>query len=227
MNQAKERPILFSGPMVRAILEGRKTQTRRVVKLKKYFKDDIEPLKLTHDVMAEMIELDGCPYGKPGDRLWVREKHKVRGLCSGCYEYACDCGHFEVTYAADNKINVLGEWDCESDFPKNEYWRPSLFMPRFLSRLTLGITNVRVERLQDISEADSRAEGITEALNYSGSAGWGDLNSIPFQQHNGDLYSCKNSFMHLWNGINGDGSWNQNPWVWVIEFNQIKELTKE
>lgn len=198
-----EKPILFNSEMVKAILEGRKTQTRRVVKAGSWENLVSEVMRVNNKWVWETIEYSlTTPFGKVGDRLWVREKHKVKGLCSGCYEYACDCGHFEVTYAADNKSKIMGEWDCDSDFPKTEYWRPSIFLPRFLSRITLEITNIRVERLQDISEEDIYAEGIKKVE-------WA-LSHGPHDE-----------FKDLWQSINGAESWNANPWVWVVEFKKI------
>lgn len=182
----KERPILFSGEMVRAILEGRKTQTRRVVKMPPF---DSSDETLGSYLIAHM---DGCPYGQVGDRLWVRETWAY------CPYRNC------FFYRADN-------------FPEDKFkWKPSIHMIRAASRITLEITGIRVERLQDISEEDAIAEGIQKnpvqfdtRLNYpagSSAAGW---------------HNPKNSFRSLWRSINGKDSWELNPCVWVIEFKQI------
>lgn len=162
----KERPILFSGPMVRAILDGRKTQTRRVVKPRQGMLDDWTGLP--------------CPYGKPGDRLWVRET---------CY---FEQPHGEVIYRADPG----SEKALDPEFTGLR-WRPSIHMPRWASRITLEIVNVRVERLQDIRVDDARAEGVTAKWPVHG-------------------------FRNLWQSINGFGSWDANPWVWVVEFRNME-----
>jgi hypothetical protein len=191
----KERPILFSGPMVRAIVAGRKTQTRRVVKpqpplhinelhggeLAKRAPYDIEDEEQRVYGWGFQDDCDGYykfPYGRIGDRLWVRE----------------------------NFFCVTGEpgpvvCNYQADYSGSEFkglWRPSIYMPRWASRILLEITDVRVEQLQDISEADAMAEGVsltdpeTETY-YSG-------------------------FKRLWHTINGSESWDANPWVWVVEF---------
>ena len=178
----KERPILFSAPMVRAILDGSKTQTRRLVKPQPSilagellcWKDDA----LTDDQMADL-----CPNGQPGDRLWVRET-----FAEGIHQMA-DANHW--AYAADR----FGTQQRLSD-----RWKPSIHMPRAASRITLEINSVRVERLQDISEADAMAEGVN-AGKYLG-----------LERANARAFS------ELWESINGPDSWAANPWVWVIEF---------
>lgn len=200
----KERPILFSAPMVRAILECRKTQTRRVVQSIgndegfviidygnggwPYRSDDGD--STTHTIKrGGKLYLEetphACPYGQPGDRLWVRETHML-GLES-------DIEVGAVAYKADGYVRGgLGDFEGRN-------WRPSIHMPRWASRILLEITSVRVERLQDISEADAEAEGPPKHFN-----------------------SSRDNFCALWQEINGDGSWDANPWVWVIEFRQVK-----
>lgn len=180
----KERPILFSGPMVRALLAGTKTQTRRIVK--------------RYEVRAGMPQpewdslLRLCPYGQPGDRLWVREawaEVRPRGIPWPAT--------MTVYREADNRTDYGGPW------------KPSIHMPRRASRLTLEITGVRVERLQDISEADALAEGIVQLKD----GGFG----LPAGEH----YHCadpRQSYLSLWEAINGPGSVGANPWVWVVEF---------
>lgn len=167
----KERPILFSTSMVQAILEGRKTMTRRVVKYKPH---------------KDHIYCDGngiaqkCPYGSVGDRLWVRETWAYR-----------QWNHDRVYYKADNNLADINRED--------EKWRPSIFMPRKLSRITLEITNIRVERLQEITESDAISEGII---------------------HN-SMNDPKIEFQWLWQSINGIESWEANPFIWVIEFKRV------
>lgn len=192
----KERPILFSGEMVCAILDWRKTQTRRVVKASKlctasgFFSANgwsvfKHPRKGWFAVSVPDANKDewygkatskegfACPYGVPGDRLWVRETF---------YEHA-----FETKIS---KPVFTGFYRATEPY-RNVPWRPSIHMPRWASRINLEITNVRVERLQDISEADAMAEGT----------------------------QGKHSFAALWDTINVKrASWASNPWVWVIEF---------
>jgi hypothetical protein len=167
----KERPIPFRGPMVRAILAGRKTQTRRIVKGQDLLDDfqHLPPLFAAH-----------CPYGQPGDRLWVKETFAH-------IDDHRECGRGCVVYRADPRQAT----DCV------DRWRSARFMPRKLSRLTLEVTEVRVERLQAISEADATAEGIGEPP-------WG---------------TRVESFGTLWDEINGKRApWASDPWVWVVAF---------
>lgn len=207
----KERPILFSGAMVRALLAGTKTQTRRVVKPQ--FAADAIPAEMGatnergHQIAGHSgmwwCDAEGnhekairCPYGQPGDRLWVRETFS---------DDWCEYGH-PVQYRAD------GELDSDM-FDAGVKWRPSIHMPRWASRITLEVTGVRVERLQDISEADARAEGALECDPVSGRevllAGASQRGS--FVLH----------YRDIWESINGAGSWATNPWVWVIEFRRL------
>lgn len=185
----KERPILFSGPMVRAILEGRKTQTRRIWKPRKIWQDECED----GYSMPHFVDGDGefhdqpCPYGQPGDRLWVRETWRVADGGTKYYEYAAD-------------RSVLREAVDEACCVK---WKPSIYMKRAASRITLEVVAVRVERLQDISRGDAMAEGCP----FANKADGGDPRI---------WYSW------LWNQINGDGSWDANPWVWVVEFRKVE-----
>lgn len=192
----KERPILFSGPMVRAILDGSKTQTRRVakhplaqaaVRINSY-KGQSEFDCILPDGTGGIIQ---CPYGNPGDRLWVRETWAHERDGTGCPD---DTG---VLYRATDP-----GWDDEGTGLR---WRPSIYMPRWASRITLEITAVRVERLQSISEADARAEGVTPNAFEQTSDNWG-----------GVLYR------RLWEQINGPGSWHANPWVWAITFQRLE-----
>ena len=169
----KQKPILFSTEMVRAILDRRKTQTRRILK---------------------EIKNEGCPYGKIGDRLWVREP-----FCDADPAYFDKKGNLvQYAYKADN-------------YPIGTFkWKPSIFMPKKASRITLEITNIRVERLNDISEQDAIAEGVEECDDkYHDDCQYGSIGNI-----------C--SYKTLWESINGQGSWGQNPWVWVIEFKRVE-----
>ena len=216
-----ERPIRFSGPMVHAILEDKKTQTRRIVKLPPAsqgwrfieFAFNCEDSTRYRAGFAGNTGFTGsiicvnCPYGKPpnpifkspGDRLWVREGHALDGS--------------QVVYRAGNA-------EAESSGPRVDVrWRPSIFMPRWASRITLEITSVRVERLQQISEADAMAEGIGELPLQEGQPGawWAADLTQP------KLYgrSAIDAYSKLWQSINGAGSWDANPWVWVVEFRRL------
>lgn len=197
----KERPILFSGAMVRAILAGSKTQTRRVVKSFKSYVPaaaavvdcvkDVDGLPSRVDMLGENSEL--CPYGEPGDRLWVKETWRVaRGKDK----------NLRFGWVADDA------WS--KSFPEKVpvKWclvhQPSIHMPRWASRITLEVVKVRVERLQDITEEDAKAEGCAR-----------------FEDDHGG-YSARVMFCELWESINGAGSWDLNPWVWVVEFKKVE-----
>lgn len=182
----KEKPIIFSPPMVRAILEGRKTQTRRVVKPNHMVMDHGE------DVAGQCINagyipcLPLCPYGKPGDRLWVRETHLPKA--SG------------TIYRADfSEVEAAGLGGMYGG------WKPSIHMPRWASRILLEIVRVRVERLKACNEVDAISEG----------AKWAACGSPQEGSH-------RAGFAELWESINGPGSWDANPWVWVVEFKVAK-----
>ena len=192
----KERPILFSAPMVRAILEGKKTQTRRVWKqpTSLCMKDDC--LYATeHDARQSFnpIARDEivCPYGQRGDRLWVRETWQ--------YSWAPEDADLKDCYI------------YKADFPeyKATPWRPSIHMPRAASRLTLEVMGVRVERLQDISEDDASAEGCPLPMRQR----------KQYVDRDDTAYGW---FRQLWKVINGVESWDQNPWVWVVEFKKVE-----
>lgn len=206
----KERPIPFSAPMVRALLNGSKTQTRRVMKVQPVEPPDVAKMyqdrACTKPVVAAMWTdhaKDGpdfclCPYGVPGDRLWVREAWRTTGDGGRCNDMPPrDLQPHEVWHEADG-------------FPPSEECagklRPGMFMPRWASRITLEVTSVRVERLSDISEADALAEGVETWA-------WGALS--PDGQK--ELLAAE-KFELLWCGINGRESWDANPWVWCVEF---------
>lgn len=195
----KARPILFSAPMIRALLDGKKTQTRRVIEEGYEGETPFVYSALTgdgpgYDVHDERMPCP-CPYGVPGDLLYVREAWAAMGRT--------------VEYRADRS---LGDFDGY-DNPLGGKWRPSIHMPRWASRITLRLTDVRVERLQDIRGMDALREGV----------------SIPAHiPHDGaDLdYACR-EYRHLWESINGPGSWDANPWVWAITFEVIKANVDE
>lgn len=181
----KERPILFRGEMVRAILSGIKTQTRRVLKPQPSFVNQCG-IPFYPDGKGP-VDYRDCPYGQPGDRLWVRETWmKPEG---GALDYRA-------------------KWTPrdERKMPVHEKWRPSIFMPRWASRITLGITDVRVERLQMITDSDSLAEGA------------GHL-------YDAEVECPRAGFARLWDSINAKRGcgWNTNPWVWVVKFEVLED----
>lgn len=212
------KPILFSAPMVRALLEGRKTQTRRVVKNPFPYSQCVgikqhgdEWLQILTDGEGQAFTLGNinkrlsCPYGKPGDLLWVRETFLYRNnrqniICSADY----------------STLNSAGVGALYGG------WKPSIHMPRWASRLTLEITGIRVERLQDISEEDAIAEGIEPKklrhFNGEGFDGW-NCYTVADSGYENPIHSYES----LWKSINGRDSWAANPWVWVIEFKAHKQ----
>lgn len=193
--------MLFNAMMVRAILEDRKTQTRRICK--------IDPLDgFDNPNCAENLAL--CPYGVAGDRLWVREAWARESDL-----IAYDKGGNPIFYRADHPTGLF------HDSMEPMHWRPSIHMPRWASRITLEITKVRVERLQDISEEDAIAEGVGH--NFVMNGGWPDYQHIDKSGHcTLTQDSAKMSYATLWDSINGKGAWDANPWVWVIEFKREK-----
>lgn len=221
-----EKPILFNGEMVRAILSGRKTQTRRIVKpqppgyIDELHGNDLRgraPYRIEHYetgcILGSGFEDDDnvlyrCPFGVPGDRLWVRES----------FRFTCDEKSFScVAYEADGTARQMlcldgGDGDpigvgkaCRPAIFESLKWRPSIHMPRWASRITLKVTDVRVQRVQDISEEDAIAEGCQCA-------------GVPASLTN------RGAFAKLWDSINAkDGNgWAANPWVWAVTFKRAK-----
>jgi len=199
-----DRPILFSGPMVRALLDGRKTQTRRMLKPQP---DDILEGQIPRQLRTAI-----------SDRLWVKETWRAHGWHSDCVE---------IAYAAQRGLVGWSEQHAQIRYPDGDrngfkyyapkgpdFWRPSLFMPRWASRLTLIVTDVRVERLQDIREEDAIAEGADQ---YSSSTKL----SRAFNPDWKGIY--REGYAELWNAINGAGSWEANPWVAAYTFTVIKQ----
>ena len=216
----KERPILFSSEMVRAILDGRKTQTRRVVNPQPiadglYYEYKDVPWLKTGDPFPFIGHL--CPYGTSNDLLWVRE--------------TWNAVHFCPEYSEGYRTGYSDDWFESKDIPKNsnqQYWtpcykaddhsdgldikwRPSIFMPRWASRIALAVTDVRVERLQEISEEDAIAEGLQK-----------EVISVGYQNDSVTL-RARPKFVYLWDKINSDRgySFESNPWVWVISFKVV------
>lgn len=204
------KPILFSAPMVRAVLAGRKTQTRRVVKPKhlQWLENRVQNF------------LDGkwderpLPYGKPGDRLWVRETVIITPP-NWCERYLSS--HPEAP-GGPRLVQYLASSPCRE--AADDYRlkaTPSIHMPRWASRITLEVTGVRVEHLNDITESDCIAEGCYKSERFPLSNLWtADDNSFTSQ-------GAVETYRNLWEKINGSGSWVKNPLVWVIEFNRVDE----
>lgn len=212
----KERPILFSTEMVKAILEGRKSQTRRIMKPQPEYSSGMEKWvlypKQHPTVYADLIVANNyCPYGKPGDVLWVRETWGID------YFGSAQFWHFKEGLKVKREDIIYKADDISRDtrFLLDRAWKPSIFMPREACRIILEVTDVRVERLQDISEKDARAEGYS----YSD---WHRMNE---EAAGIGLYSVPskpiNWYLELWESINGKGSWAKNPWVWVIKYKRI------
>ena len=213
-----ERGMIFTSEMVRAILDGRKTQTRRPVKFPVHDKNlgcELAGNELAGELSAGNYL--NSAFGKPGDRIWVRET--FQGPLFD-YEqmdaYLEDSSRFETPefcqYAADG--GPRPEYQ-DADDNLRHGWRPSIHMPRWASRILLEITDVRVERLNAISEEDARAEGIIDGgcLNCGEPEPCGCANPEP---------DATDAFAYLWQSIYGQESWNANPWVWVIEFKRVE-----
>ncbi|EHO2073500.1 TPA: morphogenetic protein [Escherichia coli] len=212
----KERGMIFNGEMVRAILDGRKTQTRRPVKFP--FKDRNLGCKLSGNELAGELSSGNylnSPFGKPGDRIWVRETFQGPLFDFDQMDAYCkDSAPFEkaqfCVYKADGK--PAPEF-FDADDNLHCCWRPSIHMPRWASRILLEITSVRVERLNAISPEDAQAEGMELT-------GWRPTYSDP--DSGGDFQTPYDNFAELWESIYGERSWQANPWVWVIEFKRIE-----
>jgi len=244
MNGMRERPILFSAPMVRAILAGTKTKTRRVVKPQPQPNGGaglhpVRPYRTPAGDWNWVLSATGmgcgdpfpCPYGQPGDRLWVRESVRAADLddFSRAVEYLADGACVQVASAEDIESEAFGRWEKLNLYRSNDAALdggktvPPMHMPRLASRIDLEITGVRVERLNAISEADAAAEGI---IKYD-MGGHGPLFGTGYP----DTDPCARdtpvgAYAALWESINGAGSWDANPWVWVVEFQRVDQRSK-
>lgn len=221
---ARERPILFSGEMVRAILDGRKTQTRRVGNMRgadrvrwhvgETHAWGAKPPERYEGWVAEVDALKGlllplrCPFGQPGDWLWVRET-----FCPvDDREYG---GVVWTDYRATPRYSAEhpAGWDAAPDDAEALKWRPSIFMPRRASRISLEVTGIRVERIQDIGGQDAMAEGVERwEYGYKGAPCTSEV-----------FPTAWTAFRSRWDALNGKRGygWDANPWVWVIEFRRV------
>ncbi|HDY4942930.1 TPA: hypothetical protein RQ524_001962 [Klebsiella pneumoniae] len=214
MTKITERGMIFNAEMVRAILDGRKTQTRRPIKWKQTRfteigeREDGSKWPWSEDAEHAFDFWHPCPFGSVGDRIWVRETFQGPLFDFDLMDSYCkDSTPFEKSefcvYKADG-VPAPEFYDADDEL--HCCWRPSIHMPRWASRILLEITGVRVERLKSISDRDALREGCSTA----------DMKS-------GDCVA--DVLARLWASIYGDESWNSNPWVWVIEFKRIEELT--
>jgi hypothetical protein len=200
MTDNKDRPILFSAPMVQALLAGAKTQTRRIIKP--------QPIDIKIGQSIVPSACGKCLYGQPGDRLWVREAFAFYGMEASTLP--------PVFYRADD--DTKPGWATPPDIR----WRPSIHMPRWASRITLEITEVRVQRLQEISEEDAKAEGVgqaflTKGLYWQGGTALIDQRNPTFNPSVA-IAGSRAAFAMLWESIHGPGAWKANPWVWALSF---------
>lgn len=227
----KEHPILFSGPMVLAILEGRKTVTRRVVNPQPsrdehgFMLWEHRGVLITEQNTAWAPFDDGfpaaiadglqwvCPYGKPGDRLWVREAWVADAQVNAVAPRDLSQGE-PILYPADGAVRQTG---CAMITPG--VTRPSIHMPRWVSRILLEVTAVGVERLQDITEEQAVAEGVERPENIRDVDVWDGAERELFNAMN----QPRDRFKRLWADINGVESWDANPWVWVVEFKRVEQ----
>ena len=246
----KEKPILFQGDMIRAILEGRKTETRQIIKK--------QPMK-GQKINTTLREMNKCPYGQVGDRLWVRETFKVgawrdQGQLRIAFDYRASPELVNTPWCypssskeytnqilkavleldkkgietVDGGPDRIYKWEAGKS-PLN--WKPSIFMPRWASRINLEITEIKVERVQDIGQRDVLNEGMTLLTKDNGRTykfGMADSDGLPGNDDYGWQWQewevdHKKAFFKLWDSINKKRgySWDSNPWVWVIKFRRI------
>lgn len=217
----KERPILYSAPMVVAILDGRKSQTRRVIKPEPHCDLSIAGeygLVMNGEVVSPETWRcwNKCPYGIVGDRLWVRESWRVTLKFDDISPNQLPEG-IGVEYPATSHINIL-----------EGRKRPSIHMPRSLSRILTEITDIRVQRLQDITPEEAKAEGL-KGISKDGKTvkfGIPDLDGYPGTDNHGWPwkeweFDPVMAYKRLWEKIDGKGSWDKNPWLWVVEFKRV------
>ncbi len=216
---ARERPILMSGPMVRAILEGRKTQTRRIVEVQPD-PDDVHapyPVADSHITFLDVVEKPEyyactglCPHGGPGDHLWVKETWSLARRSDDGEFCSSIKRRGKASFESFLRDGYAVEYAADGERPAKAYRIPSIFMPRSFSRLTLEITEVRVERLQEIRPQDYEAEGCTTGYSMC--------------ELNARYDSLARQFRDLWDSLNAKRGygWDVNPWVWVIDFKAVR-----
>jgi hypothetical protein len=193
----KAHPILFNTEMVQAILDGRKTQTRRICKHQYWSHSELTDVN-RNGIFQKVDRRVSCPYGNVGDVLWVRETWCLT-TPYGPEEY-----YFGYKTSSQTEIKASEKYNYYSP----DEWKPSIHMPKEACRIFLRITNIRVERLQDISEDDAIKEGVQKiAYGYK-----------HYTFKGASAEHARHSFLTLWKSINGSESWEANPWVWVIEF---------
>ena len=202
----KESPILFNAEMVRAVLDGRKTQTRRIVKpyIAKLGSGRVPPDLVVRD--HEFAHRSQSPFGNVGDRLWVRENWQLHNRATDIATVVYAASHLN-SWTEMHKLIPADLTQGTSPKPFQEGWRPSIHMPRWASRITLEITAVSIKRLHQMNDADAIAEGCS-----------GGHGSIP-----GYMYSAcpREHFAHVWQSVYGKACFDANPWVWLIEFKRI------
>lgn len=202
-SQTKERGMIFNAEMVRALLDGRKTQTRRPLNPQPDISPewDSEKQHCEFYIADELVHTQICPFGQRGDRIWVRETFRL-------FDHSDECG------ASDHcSCPPTGTPIYRADFDDMESkWTPSIHMPRSASRITLEITEVRVERLQDMTQQDALAEGCEHE-------GWVPTYSDPDNSGMHESISARDNYADLWDSLYGN--WNDNPWVWVISFEVV------
>ncbi|MDD1850585.1 hypothetical protein ACNPB1_19830 [Klebsiella pneumoniae] len=212
----KERGMIFNGEMVRAILDGRKTQTRRIIKdctvgrdqISKFIQIEKKFIGCYPEDVPELIR-ECCPYGVPGDRIWVREAFRVHSRATDVATLVYKASERNSWTEQTHRVPVAV---CNKPATP-EKWTPSLHMPRWASRILLEITDVRVEQLNAISQEDAQAEGMELT-------GWRPTYSAP--DSGGEVMTPYDNFAELWSSIYGADSWRANPWVWVIEFKRVE-----
>lgn len=204
----RERPILFNADMVRAVLDGRKTQTRRIMREQPEVIPKEDELGkpgfwIPFNAGKTMVRNDdmhiACPFGLKGDRLWVRETFRVHSRATDVATLVYKASEQQSWTQQTHRVPIE---KCNKPAVVDK-WTPSIHMPRWASRITLEITGVRVERLQSITEEDAKAEGVKTECSVIG-----DRHFLGFRS--------------LWKSIYGDDSWQANPWVWVVEFKRVE-----
>ncbi|KEY42667.1 hypothetical protein [Pantoea agglomerans] len=196
----KERPILFNADMVRAVLDGRKMQTRRVMKVQSHAGVRNSPFVKSGIEDGHGKELV-CPFGEVGDRLWVRETFRVHSRATDVATLVYKASEQQSWTQQTHRVPIE---KCNKPAVVDT-WTPSIHMPRWASRITLEITGVRVELLRDLSEEDAKSEGVIPPAG----------GVLPGWEH-------RINFRDLWMSIYGADNWEANPWVWVVEFKRLE-----